>query len=208
VNGYNPFEAQGNCPRPASSPPSIPPLPPISPLQTGETVVEVLTSVTTLQLTLAGDASSIDTAALEASLRTQLQCAPPCQLSLILSAGSVNVAVRMTIPVADASVVATVVAATTSFVAQTPSAIATSLGGGLTVESVDQTVSTVQQVLAVAVAPPPPSPPPPQSNSDDDDGLPIGALIGIIAGALVLMGVLGFVVWKQTKNKVKVVSAA
>lgn len=49
--------------------------------------------------------------------------------------------------------------------------------------------------------PPPSPPPPPAAPSPDDKGFPVGAIIGIVLGAIVLVVALGFLVWILTKKK-------
>ena len=147
----------------------------------GETIVNTPATLIELDLTVTGDVPSFDASAqasLAASVRTTLNCyQPDCYVTLRLSAGSVVVAVLLTIPHAtptpsspgggspggggsgSAAVANSVAAAANALVAQPASTISASLG--VAVESASPTIDVGTAVVPLVVAPPPPSPPPP-----------------------------------------------
>ena len=144
-------------------------------------------TVVSIGLTLAGSVESFDAtarASLKTSLQDTLSCYEPvCLMELVLSAGSVNVDARMTIPQsadfgsgsseanattgaslsADA-IAASVQAAAANLTAQPPSSISSRLAAagavGVSVESAAAPTVQTDVVIPLAVAPPPPSLPP------------------------------------------------
>lgn len=143
-------------------------LPPFSPLNAGEMVKSVVATVVEVGLTVTGDVASFDEvqrASLKGSLRTSLKCfEPECYLMLIISAGSVSISARLTIP-DDSSTSASVSSITTaaqSLVSQPAASLSATLG--VSVQAVAPSVGIQTGITApIIVAPPPPSPPPPAS---------------------------------------------
>jgi len=219
-------------PSPPTSPPPprIPPLSPFAPLTAGEAIVEEEAHIVTVEVTLAGDISSVDKALLTAAMATELGCVSPCQLDLSLSSGSVTVTAKMTIPTAEASTAASVASNAATFAATSPSALTTSLASaGVTVSAVNPTVAQVTQTVAIKVAPPPPSPPPmpppspslpppssppptspPPSSpsgggSSDNSGAVVGGVLGGISAPL--FAAIGYYAYRKKKpRQVKVTS--
>ena len=188
---------------PAVPLPTIPPLPPFTPLGAGEAIEEVLSTITQLEFTVAGDVSSLDRSALVAALTTELKCVAPCQLEVSVSAGSVAVTTKMTVPAAETAKVAEVAAAASAMVAKPIASLGTALG--VTVESISPTVSSTTQLVALKVAPPPP---PPVSSG----GMGAGAIAGIVLGVLCAIGIVAgakvMMDRRKKKNAVKVSSVA
>ena len=135
-------------------------------------MVSVPSTLVSVGLTIAGDLASFGTTQqdnLKASLRKELLCEEPtCFLSIVLSAGSINVQTRLAIPqstigtavAGTSSTVASIQAAAATLVTSPPSTISSALG--VSVNAANPTVR-VQAIVAVplAVAPPPPLPPSP-----------------------------------------------
>lgn len=162
---------------PPSPPPPCPAYPPFSPLIAGEEVVNVVASVITLSLTLAGDVSSFgasERANLAATLRTTLTCEEPtCYLELRITSSSIAVEALLTIPDARPGATAATASITTaanSLTALTPAGISSAIGVTVTAA---QPVSVQSSItVPLVVAPPPPSPPPPPASSHVASGSP------------------------------------
>ena len=127
-----------------------------------------------LPLSIAGDVASFGSAersTLKASLRSSLGCIEPaCFLSLVVSAGSVTVEARLTVPEAASAqqggaassapggtAARAIEAAAIALVAQSPSSMSARLG--VTVEAAASVSVATGQRVPMLVAPPPPSPP-------------------------------------------------
>jgi hypothetical protein len=184
-------------PSPPSPPPPPLPVPPFAPLGDGEAIVVAEVTVLTVTLTVAGDVHSVDEQALAESLRERLACSPPCVLTLTLTPASVLVTSELAVPASDAAAVNAVSAAADALVATAPAALGTALG--VTVESINPTVGVQSRTVAIQVAPPPPSPAQPAASGP---GLGTGALVGIIAGAMGVAGLLVALWFKQRSLKV------
>jgi hypothetical protein len=200
-------------PPPPPKPPSplIPPVPPFAPLSPGEAVVETEAQIVQVSVTFGGDISDFDESDrnfLKSVMATQFECFPPCQIELVFSSGSVNVGIKMTIPTAEASTASSVTSKAQTFAAKTPAQITDDLataGATVTVASVDPTVSSVTQTVALLVAPPPPSPPPPLNppssppSSSDNTGAIVGGVVGGVSAPL--FGALGYYMYRKNKMK-------
>jgi len=141
----------------------------------------VVATVISISLTLAGTVETFDTSAkasLKTSLQTTLNCYKPlCLMELIVSAGSLQVDVEMTIPQgevgsgeaggsdanAPSATAAAIQAAAASLTALPPASISSQLAAagatGVSVQSAAAPTVQVGVVIPLAVAPPPPSPP-------------------------------------------------
>merc|ERR1719149_73114 len=143
-------------PPPPSPPPLLPPpSPPPSPPPTMPGAV-TLTQVE-MQLAAQGTVEDFDQAGFQASLGAYLRVSP-ADISLDVSAASVNV--KVTITFADSSAARSVVD-TMQGLASNLTALSAAVG--VTVE--DATGPVLSQVVILAPSPPPPSPPPPPPSS-------------------------------------------
>lgn len=156
----------------------------------GEAVKEVVSTVISIGLTVAGDVASFDEkkrSDLSQNLKKSLQCEEPdCILKMTISAGSVRVDVDLIIP--STSNTATAIASEVSSAAETlttsdPSVLTSSLG--VTVEAATPPVVKSGVAVAIKVAPPPPPAPPPASNTIVNSSTILTA--AIVGGALVLV---------------------
>lgn len=127
-------------------------------------------TIVEIGLTISGTLASFDQTkrdGLKSTLRTELSCfEPTCLLELDVTAGSINVAARMTIPDAGggsdaAAAVSAVSAAANTLVAKPISELASVLDVAVVGTSPVQVATGVS--VSIVVAPPPPSPPPPVS---------------------------------------------
>jgi len=132
-------------------------------------VISVTSTVVELQLTVAGDVSSFDPGELENVLQDALHCGmPECRVSLRISAGSVHIAVVLTIPHDQprfSNTAAVVETAAGVFINMPSSEITSTLSsygvGYWNVTAASPTVTVGIKPMPIAVAPPPPKGPPP-----------------------------------------------
>ena len=188
-------------PSPSTPPPLPPPspqpprYPPFTPLREGQSVVNVVASVVTLGITIAGSVESFDDTARTAfatKLQESLRCfKPACLLTLRVAPASVQVTAILTIPDSapgSAAAAADVAAAATTLAALDTASLSSSLGVTVTAA----TAPTVQQAVSVplVVAPPPP-PLGPGAGGGGGSTLIITIIIaaaaGIAAGGAVLL---------------------
>ena len=170
----SPLPPSPSPPPPSAPHPPSPPRPhqpPFAPLPAGVAVVEALSTVIQLRLTLAADTASFNQDAIDDltfALRAQLICHPPaCSLELRLSPASIIVTAILTIPEhslpthpaqnATATIAATHAAAS-RLASQTTATLSTSLH--VDVMRVGPIEIAHSQLVPILVAPPPPSPPP------------------------------------------------
>lgn len=159
-----------------SAPTPPPPLPP------GTYQVEV-----TVTFTLQGDLSSFDAEAFRLRLLQQTEA---IEISLEVSAGSVVVAANLLMASMSAA------SAAQTYLSSSYNTLSSALG--VTVQQVS--FANIQQTL-VASPPPPtpilsPPPPPPSPSSTPSSSSPVGAIVGGVAGVLVV----GLIGWRVLRR--------
>lgn len=162
-------------------------------------MVEAAASVVSFTLLIA---ESIDAftperqASIRVTLSAELACfAPACLIKIVLTAGSVNLEVVVTIPNEQDggdSVTPAVLVSTSNLLALQGAGSLASVFGSTAVAS--STSPNVQRDVTVLVAvtrmpSPPPSPPPPSPPLSPKSDFPVGAVVGPVVGVAVCIGI-------------------